>query len=158
MKAVISSRWSVVGACCLLIAAFCLLGCSIPSLEPPECDQARDVIREFYSFHFGNDMVLSDVELEKRRAFLTPRLYTELKGKAGRDPFTLHPDDPPKAFRASACFVAEPGRRVRLNVLLFWKTDTRTEEQTIGVEAENIDGRWLIDSVRRDIFLGPDDN
>lgn len=157
MKAMISGRWPVVGACCLLLAAFCMTACSIPNLEPPECDQARDIAREFFSFHFGNNMVLSDAELEKRREFLTPGFYAELKGKVGGDPFTLHPDDPPKAFRISKCFVAEPGRRVRLNVLLFWKTDTRTEEQTIGVEAENVDGQWLIDSVRRNVFFGPDD-
>ena len=157
MKAVSSGRWSVVGVCCLLLSAFWLAGCSIPNLEPPECDQARDVIREFYSFHFGSDMVLSDAELEKRKEFLTPRFYGELKSKLGGDPFTMHADDLPKAFRVSRCFVAEPGRRVRLNVLLFWKTDTRTEEKTIGVEAENIDGRWLIDSVRENLFLGPDD-
>lgn len=151
MRIVVGVQWSVVSLCgrltCLLLSAFCLLSCSIPNLEQPECDQARDVAREFYSFHFGNEMAFSVESLEKRKFYLTPRLYEGLKASPpAADPFT-RTDDLPKAFRIGECKVIEPGRRVGFNVLLFWKTDIRTEQRAIDVEAENIDGKWLIDSI-----------
>ncbi len=151
MRSVVSCQWSVVSLCgrvsCLLLTAFCLLACSIPNLEPPECIQARDIVREFYSFHFGNDKEFSAEALEKRRVFLTPSFFRNLVGtQSGVDPFTLT-DDPPKAFRVGECRVEEADRRVTFDVLLFWKTDTRTEQRPITVEAENTGGKWLIDSV-----------
>jgi len=133
--------------CSLLVASCLLLSCSIPNLEPTECIQARDIVREFYSFHFGNDMTYSIENLQKRRAFLTPRLFESLQSSAPPvDPFTLT-DDQPKAFRVGECKVNEPGKRVVFEILLFWKTDTRTEQRPIHVGVENVDGRWLVDTI-----------
>ncbi|PYS92075.1 MAG: hypothetical protein DMF62_01295 [Acidobacteria bacterium] len=126
---------------CILHFAFCI-GCSIPNLEPTDCIQARDIVREFYSFHFGNDMNFSAENLERRRRFLTTDLYERLKSEEQKgDPFT-RTSDLPKAFRVGECRVVESG--VSFNVLLFWKTDTRTEQKSINVLAENIGDKWLI--------------
>lgn len=141
-------RLSVTAYCLLLIASCLMLpACSVPNLEPRECTEARDVIREFYSLHFGNDMAYSAENLEKRRAFLTPRLSASLRDSPpALDPFTLT-DDKPKTFRVGECRVTEPSRRVAFDVLLFWKTDTRTEQRPIKVEAAKIEDRWLIDRI-----------
>lgn len=129
----------------LLVAG--TLACSVPNLEQPECDQARDAVREFYSFHFGNDMTLSPENLEKRRSYLSPDFYAELtKTPPAVDPFTRTKDQP-KAFRAGECRVIEPGRLVNFELLLFWKTDTRTEQRAIHVNAVSQDGKWLVASV-----------
>jgi len=151
MKEVVSGQWLVVGLwgrlSCLLLTAYCLLACSVPNLEQPDCTKARDIVREFYSFHFGNDKDVSTDGLEKRRPFLTPDLFASLKGaQTANDPFTLT-DDPPKAFRVGECRVIEPGRRAAFGVLLFWRTDTRTDQRAIKVETKNVDGKWLIDAV-----------
>jgi hypothetical protein len=134
----------------LSLIAYCLLlslSCSIPNLEPPECDQARDRVREFYSFHFGNELRSEPDDLEKRKGYLTPRFFQRLSGgQPSVDPFTLMAD-PPKAFRAGECRVIEPGKRVTFELLLFWKTDTRSEQRSIQVESENQNGVWLIDKV-----------
>lgn len=135
----------------LSLIAFCLLlsSCSIPSLEAPECDQARDAVREFYSLHFGNEQAFAGGDLEIRKAYLTPRFFESIRSRPPTvDPFTLT-SDTPKAFRAGECRVVEPGRRVSFELLLFWKTDTRTEQQPIRVETENRDGNWLIDSITK---------
>lgn len=130
----------------LLLVAF-TLACSVPNLEHPECDQARDAVREFYSFHFGNEMTFSPENLEKRRSYLSPDFYEKLtKTPPAVDPFTLTADQP-KAFRAGECKVMEAGRLVNFELVLFWKTDTRTEQRAIHVNAESHDGKWLIASV-----------
>ena len=134
-------------ACCVLLIAYCSFACSIPNLEEPECDQARDAVREFYSRHFGNDAGFTPESLDRRREYLTPRFYDELRAAPpAADPFTLTADTP-KAFRAGECRVIEPAKRVSFELLLFWRTDTRSEERSINVEAENREDRWLIDRV-----------
>lgn len=151
MKPVVSGQWSVVSLfvrlSCLLLTAFCLLSCSVPNLEDPDCTRARDIVREFYSFHFGNDMVFSAENLERRKAYLTPTYFADLNGRPSTiDPFT-RTDDVPKAFRVGECHVIEPRRRAAFRVLLFWRTDTRTDQRAINVETKNVDGKWLIDAV-----------
>jgi hypothetical protein len=124
-----------------------LLSCSVPNLEPPECDQARDVVREFYSMHFGSDMTLSPENLEKRRLYLTPGFYESIENVAPPlDPFT-RTSDPPKAFRAGECRVIQPDRRVAFDILLFWKTDTRSEQRSIPLEAVRSGDTWVIDAI-----------
>lgn len=126
-----------------LIAA----SCSIPNLESPDCTAARNVVREFYSFHFGSDMTFSRENLGLREKFLTPEFEERLRGQdTNIDPFTLT-DDPPKAFRVGACTVVEPEKRTRFEVLLFWKTDTQSKQVSINADAVNTGGRWLIDGV-----------
>ena len=146
-----SGEWPVTSSfvrmLCLLLSAVCLVGCSIPNLEAPECTASRDEVREFYSLHFGNDMTFSPEHLEARKAYLTPQFYDQLKdAQTIGDPFT-QTEDLPKAFRVSECRVVEPGKHTSLKVLLFWKTDTRSEQRPIQVESVNINGKWLVDSV-----------
>jgi hypothetical protein len=149
MKAVVGFQLPVVGMfvrlSCILLSAFCLLAC-IPSLEEPDCDQARDAVREFYSYHFGNDQKFGPQDLEQRSGYITPGFRERLHDTTQVDPFTLTADTP-KAFRAGECRVVEPARRVAFELLLFWKTDTRSEQRTIIVEAENVGGKWLVDRV-----------
>lgn len=134
---------------CLAVALvlFAAVACSMPNLEPQECDQARDAVREFYSLHFGNDLTFAAEDLERRKKYLSPLFYENLRDRSPvADPFTLT-DDPPKAFRVGECRVVEPERRVAFELLLFWKTDVRTEQRPIRLEAEKQNGQWLIDKV-----------
>ena len=160
MKTVAGSRWSVVSfaqvaAAFLLLGACCLLGsCSIPNLEEQDCREARGRVREFYSFHFGNDMNLSEENVKLRDKFLTSRLRTDLLNDAVTLPvktteyFTAAPtNDLPKAFRVGECRVVQPGQEVRFDVLLFWKDDTRTEQKHVFASVKKEDDSWLIDSV-----------
>ncbi|HEX6124815.1 MAG TPA: hypothetical protein VFZ23_05520 [Pyrinomonadaceae bacterium] len=146
-RALAAARRSIVSV--FFVVGFGIVSaCSIPSLEAPECDQARDVVREFYSLHFGNEQAFVAEELEKRKPYLTPAFFERIRSTTPAiDPFTLT-SDTPKAFRAGECRVIEPGRRVAFELLLFWKTDTRTEQKAIEVEAENQNGGWLVDRVQ----------
>ena len=48
------------------------LSCSLPNLEKPECIESREIVKQFYSFHFGNDMKPNFENLKQRDKFLSP--------------------------------------------------------------------------------------
>lgn len=149
MKAVASSaRLSI---CSVLLTAFCLLACSIPNLEDPDCRESRAAVREFYSFHFGNDMNPTEENIRLRGRYLTP-LYVEsltdtLKQAPRLSDFFTGSEDFPKAFRVGECKVLEPGKRVQFEVLLFWKDNTRTEQKSIYAGLLKEGDNWLINLV-----------
>lgn len=152
MRKLVSGRWSVVSRrsfifFCLLSSVFCLPSCSVPNLEEPECTEARQTLKEFYSFHFGNEMQPTAENLKQRGKFLTDEFTERLKVVSGEtDPFTLT-SDLPKAFRVGGCQTIESQKRVSFGVLLFWKTDTRTEQREIRVEAVRQNDKWLINKI-----------
>jgi len=125
----------------------CASACSMPNLEKPECTEARDAVREFYSFHIAGDMKPSAENLKLREKFLAPELIRTLvaSNETARDYFTAT-DDYPKAFRVGSCEVSSPGKTV-LGVLLFWRDDNRSEQREIKVEAVKENEKWLINKV-----------
>ena len=128
---------------------FVLSSCGVPNLEPPECSAARTAVREFYSFHFGNEMKFSAESLDRRERFLSPSLTEQVsKAREGTDPFTTGDADLPKAFRAGECRVLAPGR-TQFDLLIFWKDDVRTEQRTLKVEAVRTENGWLVDKIER---------
>ncbi len=132
---------------CLLSSVFCLLSCSLPNLEKPECTGARQTAREFYSYHFGNDMKLSNENIKLRERFLTDELKQNLAARSDSktDYFTAT-DDYPKAFRVSSCEVMNENKTV-FEVVLFWKDDARSEQREIKVETVRQNDNWLINKV-----------
>ena len=131
---------------CILHLALCI-GCSIPILEPQSCIDSRTSVREFYSFHFGNEMRYSDEGLKLRERFLSPTFAQDLTRRQHfGDPFTTGDEDLPKAFRVGACREISPDK-AEFQVLLFWRDDVRNEQREIKVETAKQDGRWLIDNV-----------
>ena len=132
---------------CLLPTAYCQLSCSIPNLESQQCSEARDAVKEFYSFHFGNDMRPSIVNLEQSKRFLTPELIGELstRPETTNDYFTAT-DNYPKAFRVGVCR-ASSASEVTIQVVLFWKDDTRSEQKEVIVNTIKQGDKWLINKV-----------
>ena len=134
---------------CLLPSIFCLLSAcgSVPNLEPAECTAARGTVKEFYSYHFGNEMRFSPENLKPRAKYLTPEFYRSLENlRTEGDVFTTNNTDYPKAFRVGKCEVLDPAK-TGVEVLLFWKTDSRTEQRAINVEVVKQNDRWLIDKI-----------
>jgi len=153
MKLTVSSRQSSVSGLrkyilfCTLLAAFSSLSCSMPNLEKPECTQARDEVKRFYSYHFGNGLQPSAENLKAREQFLTSELFTSLSASSetAKDYFTAT-DDYPKAFRVGECKV-ESGDKTSFQVLLLWRDEKRSEQKEVDVETVNNGGKWLINKV-----------
>lgn len=135
---------------CLLSSVFCLLtNCSIPNLESSECQEARDPLKRFYSYHFGGEMQPSEKYYQDRKEYLSPGFGTFVSKQImnKRDFFTLE-EDYPKAFRVGVCETVEPDK-VRFGVLLFWKDETRSEQKKVNVEMIKENEKWLIDKVSK---------
>jgi hypothetical protein len=138
----------IVALCCLLPTAYCELACSIPSLEKPQCTTARDTVKRFYSFHFGNDMRPSPENLKAREQFLTSDLVKALSSastETSKDYFTAT-DNYPKAFRVGLC-TSDSDDKATLQVLLLWRDDTKNEQKEVHVETVKTGDAWLINKV-----------
>ena len=123
------------------------MACSIPSLEKAECSAGRDVVRRFYSFHFGTDMSSSPENLKARESFLTSELFRALSGSADtkKDYFTAT-ENYPKAFRVGECTVTSTDQAT-LQVVLLWRDDNRSDQKEVKVETVQVSGKWLISKV-----------
>ncbi len=134
---------------CFLVLVFFVKSCglSVPNLEQAECSQARIRVKEFYSFHFGNDMKPSSENLQQREKFLSADLIRQLEQRTGetQDYFTKT-EDYPKAFSIGKCEVVSPKNTV-FEVLLFWKDDERSEQRRIKVEAIKENNNWSVNKV-----------
>ena len=119
----------------------------MPNLEPPECAASRQIVKEFYSYHFGNEMRFSPENLKPLEKFLTADYFSSLQNlKTDGDVFTTGDLDYPKAFRIGQCEVVS-AEKTNVEVLLFWRTDTRSEQRSIHAETVNRSGQWLINKV-----------
>ncbi|MBP7377714.1 MAG: hypothetical protein KA956_14685, partial [Pyrinomonadaceae bacterium] len=137
MKAVVSGRLSGSGwrryVLVSMICAAVTVACgSIPSLETAQCSEARDHIKRFYSFHFGNDMTPSTENLKAREQYLTARLFNSVSAvtKDSQDYFTAASDFP-KAFRVGECKAQSP-EKTEFQVLMLWRDDKRSEQKEIA--------------------------
>jgi len=135
---------------CLLLAAYCSLGCSIPNLEKPECTEARQTLKELYSLHFGSDMKFSKENLQPREKFLSEQLKQKLQAQSdsANDYFTVT-EDYPRTFRVGICKVIKPGEKVEAQVLLFWKEDETTEQKEVKAEVIKENDKWLVSDINQ---------
>lgn len=122
-------------------------GCSIPNLESPQCAAASDGVKQFYSYHFGNDMRPSSENLKGRERFLTPDLYRELSaGSASNVDYFTGSDTPPKTFKVAQC-TAEGNDKADIHVQIYWREDPKVTQKEVHVEAVKSGDSWLVNKV-----------
>ena len=129
------------------IAGFCLFifsSCSIPSLEKPQCTEARDSVKQFYSWYLGTDAEEKSRHPEIYARFISPSFPFDPKGSE-TDPYFLT-NDFPKTFRLGSCKVVDP-EKVDIQVQLFWRDDIKTVQKEVHAEAVKPSDKWLIDKV-----------
>ncbi len=131
----------------LIFFVFFAASCGVPNLEEPECGASKATVKKFYSYHFGNDMKFTKENLNKRGEYLTGELRRKLENlpEDERDYFT-QTSDYPKAFRIGECRVISPDKTV-FQIVLFWRTDTRSEQREVFAETVKQKNEWLINSV-----------
>lgn len=130
--------------CCLLPSAFIQLGCSLPNLEKAECSQARDNVKQFYSWQIGTDAREREANPEIARKFVSPLFSTE-SGNQESDPFTRSATVP-KSFRVGRCEVLDPDK-VKLQVQLLWRDEKESRQSDVSVLAVRSGDVWQIEKV-----------
>ena len=132
---------------CSVAILFFATACSVPNLEEPQCTVARDTVKRFYSFHFGNDMHPSPENLKAREQFLTSELISTLSAstETAKDYFTAT-ENYPKAFRVGEC-TSGSDDKATFQVLLLWRDDTKSEQKEVHVETVKAGDKWLINNV-----------
>ncbi|HMS39385.1 MAG TPA: hypothetical protein PKE69_04110 [Pyrinomonadaceae bacterium] len=116
-------------------------------MEKPECTESGGVVKEFYSYHLGNEMKFSQENLKLRDKFLTPEFTKSLQNlQTENDVFTTNNTDFPKAFRVGKCEVVSPNKTV-FEIVLFWRDDVRSEQKIIKAEAVKQGDKWLINKI-----------
>ena len=131
----------------VLLAGICTsFSCSLPSLEKPECSQARDNVKQFYSWQLGTDSRERSAHPETARKFVSSSFSTD-PGNVENDPFTLS-TTVPKSFRIGKCEVLGPDK-VKLEVQLLWRDELDSRQLDVFVEAARSDDRWLITKVTK---------
>lgn len=134
---------------CIFNFAFLIFSaCSIPNLESQDCTEARNTVKELYSYHFGNDMKFTGENLKQRERFLSDSLKQQLENQpeSAIDYFTAT-DDYPKTFRLGKCEVVEVDKKVNVQIVLFWKTDTRSEQKEVQGEVVKQNDDWLVNKI-----------
>lgn len=124
-----------------------IAGCGIPNLETPECAQARDAAKQFYSFHFGNEMRPSAENLKMRERFLTPRYFEALAKTSDSDvdQFTMSREYP-RTFKIGECRTATP-TNVDLQIQIYWRDDQKTVQQEVVANMVKQGDSWLLDGI-----------
>ncbi|HEV7698932.1 MAG TPA: hypothetical protein VGO43_01750 [Pyrinomonadaceae bacterium] len=122
----------------------------MPSLEPQQCSEARLAAKQFYSFHFGNDMTPSAENLKARERFLTSELYGSLANPNGKTDYFTKADEYPKTFKMGTCESAGPDRAT-LQVQVYWQEERGSRKETtqreVLVDVVKKNDRWLINNV-----------
>ena len=133
-----SRRWMFV---CLLLTAFGTLSCSIPNLESTECSQARDNIKQFYSWYLGTDADIRSKHPEIHDKYISSA-FTSAAADWEVDHYVLT-NNFPKSFRVGSC-KAPDAQHVEFQVLLLWRDDTNTIQKEVKVMAERQNDSWKI--------------
>lgn len=131
----------------ILFVAVLAAACSVPTLEPESCSEARGSLKKLYSMHFDRGFDPDERYEEERGEYLSDRLKGEMDGQDGFD-YLTQTGDPPKAFRIGKC--SETGKdAVSFGVLLFWKDDQRDEQREINASMVKSGDRWTVDRVEK---------
>ncbi len=129
------------------LSAMFVSACSVPTLESPECSASRGTVKEFYSVHFGNEMKITAESLKPKEKFLTAELIESVRGASPEtDVFTTGTTDIPKAFRVGGCELSD-SVSTKVEIILFWRDDSRSEERKIYAEVVKRGDKWLINRI-----------
>lgn len=120
-----------------------LNSCSIPNLEAPQCSEARDTVKEFYSWYLGTDADMRSRQRVVYDRFVSPTFRTDNAG--ADDPF-FRSSTLPTTFKIGKC-ESTTDSKARMQVQLYWREDGKTDQKDVFTELTKTGERWLIDKV-----------
>ena len=136
---------------CIVLCALCIASCKLPTLESEQCRDASLAVKEFYSFHFGNDMAPTAENLNARHRFLTDQLFSTVSAASdGKTDYFTKSAEYPKTFKIGKC-EAPDAEHTNVQVQEYWLQEHGSTKDTIQrsleVSTVKTGGNWLIGSV-----------
>jgi hypothetical protein len=138
-----SAAVKIFAFCCLLVAANWQLACSIPKLESPQCSEAGDQVKEFYSWYLGTDAEMRGRQRDVYERFISPKFQTDVA--AGTDPF-FRSTTPPTTFKIGKCESISDSQG-KIQVQLYWRFENKTDQKEVYADVVKSGDRWLIEKV-----------
>ena len=128
---------------CLSLIAYCFIGCSIPKLETPQCSEAGDQVKEFYSWYLGTDAEMRGRQRDVYDRFISPKFQTDVAD--GTDPF-FRSTTPPTTFKIGKCESINDTQG-KIQVQLYWRFENKTDQKEVYADVAKSGDRWLIERV-----------
>jgi hypothetical protein len=129
--------------CCLLVTANWQLACSIPKLESPQCSEAGDQVKEFYSWYLGTDAEMRAKQPDVYNRFISPKFQAD--AAEGTDPF-FRSTTPPTTFKIGKCESINDTQG-KIQVQLYWRLENKTDQKEVYADVVKSGDRWLIEKV-----------
>ena len=136
---------------CIVHCALCITSCSLPTLESQQCNDASLAVKQFYSFHFGNDMTPTVDNLKASERFLTPQLFSSLATASGdKTDYFTRSDVYPKTFKIGRC-ESPDAEHANVQVQVYWLQEhgstKDTTQRSLQVSTVKTGNDWLINDV-----------
>jgi len=128
---------------CISHFAFCVAACSIPNLESQQCADARNTVKEFYSWYLGTDPNTREQQQVIYDRFIASNFHSS--ARSDLDPFFLSPTTP-TTFKIGKCEMRNDSQTA-IQVQLYWRQPDKTEQEEVYAETIRSADKWLIDKV-----------
>jgi hypothetical protein len=128
---------------CLLPIAYCQLAC-IPNPESQQCSEARDSVKEFYSWYLGTDPEQRRKQPEVFRKYISGTSSLNAVN-SDLDPFFNSPT-PPTTFKIAKCETADADH-TNIQVQLYWRQDLKIEQREVYADTVRTGDTWQIDRI-----------
>ena len=130
---------------CLLPTAYCQLSCSIPNLETAQCSEARDSVKEFYSWYSGTESEDRAKQPEVFKKYISSESPLNSAGGEKIDPF-FNSATPPTTFKIGKCEMVD-GTHTNIQVQLYWRQEAKTDQREVYADTVKSGDRWQIEKI-----------
>lgn len=139
-------RFKSYALCYLLFIFVCVIAsCGVPNLESSQCTEARDSVKQFYSWLLATDTDQRGERQDIYNKHISAGLRNSFIGKPEAEIYFLS-NDFPKTFKVGSCKASED-QTVTLQMQIYWRDDVKTTQREFYVEAVKQGEGWLINKI-----------
>jgi hypothetical protein len=131
-------------ALCILHFALCAGACSIPNPETQQCSEARDSVKEFYSWYLGTDPEQRNKQPDVFRKYISAASPLN-STSSDVDPF-FNSTTTPTTFKIAKCETPSADH-TNIQVQLYWRQEQKTEQREVYADTAKVGDRWQIEKI-----------
>ena len=113
-------------------------------METQQCAEARDSVKEFYSWYLGTEAAQRAKQPDVFKKFISSGSSLNTAG-GENDPF-FNSATPPTTFKIGKCEMVDP-THTNIQVQLYWREESKTEQKEVYADTVKSGDRWQIDKI-----------